>query len=120
MRNEFQAPPVRGIGFSGNIHLNRRSNMAGYAVTNKTDKEVWITIYEPFGSIISYGPVKSNETWTFNKGAWAVGSTYKLLAEYPVQEPHSWATTTRQTLRHLDFDSINLIGGPDGGYWQTP
>lgn len=23
--------------------------MAGYAVTNKTDKEVWITIYEPFG-----------------------------------------------------------------------
>lgn len=36
--------------------------MAGYAVTNKTDKEVWITIYEPFGTIISYGPVKSGET----------------------------------------------------------
>ncbi|MGA4102980.1 hypothetical protein ACI2S5_18710 [Ralstonia nicotianae] len=94
--------------------------MAGYTVTNKTDKDVWITIYEPFGTIISYGPVKSGETWTFNKGAWAIGSTYKLLAEYPVKEPHSWATTTKQTLRHTDFDSIDLIGGPDGGYWQTP
>ena len=94
--------------------------MAGYNVTNSTDKPVWVTIYNPFGEKIGYGNVDSGQSWMFTSGFWAIGSTYRLLAEYPTAEPHAWTTDTRQVLRHTDFDSISLIGGPDGGYWKTP
>lgn len=94
--------------------------MAGYHVTNSTDQPVWITIYDPFDKQIGYGNVDPGKTWPFTSGFWAIGSVYKLRAEYPTKEPHSWETDTKQTLRHTDFDSIELIGGPKGGYWKTP
>ncbi|MHA6878360.1 hypothetical protein ACQUKJ_24300, partial [Ralstonia pseudosolanacearum] len=43
----------------------------------------------------------------------------KVLAHYPVEEPHTWTATIKHTLRHQESDVIVLTGGPDGGDWRT-
>ncbi|HEY9130199.1 MAG TPA: hypothetical protein VIM98_00470 [Dyella sp.] len=94
--------------------------MAGFKVFNKTDQDVWITIYEPFGQQIGYGNVPKGKSHEFTAGFYAIGSRYKLLAEYPTAEPHKWTTTTHQYLTKTDYDSIHLIGDRAGGYWENP
>lgn len=95
--------------------------MAGYRVINSTDQPVWITIYsEPGGGKMGYGNVDAGKSWDFTAGFWAVGSFYTLQAEYPTPEPHKWTTRTTQTLKHMDFDSMELIGDAKGGYWKNP
>lgn len=93
--------------------------MAGYRVINKTDKEVWITIYGPLGKI-GYGPVGAGKSHDFTSGFWAIGTHYRLLAEYPINVPHAWSTDTTQVLRHTDFDTMHLIGNAEHGYWEKP
>ena len=77
--------------------------MAGFKVFNKTDQDVWITIYEPFGTQIGYGGVAKGASREFTAGFYAIGSRYKLLAEYP----NKWSTTTRQYVTKTDHDSIH-------------
>jgi hypothetical protein len=95
--------------------------MAGYRVKNSTDKPVWITIYnEPGGIKMGYGNVEPGQTWDFTSGFWAVGSYYRLQAEYPTPVPHAWTTNMTQALRHTDFDFVELKGDANNGYWQNP
>lgn len=94
--------------------------MAGFKVFNKTDQDVWITIYDPFGQQIGYGNVVKGGSHEFTSGFYAIGSRYKLLAEYPTKEPHIWNTTTRQYVTKTDYDSIHLLGNSTGGYWENP
>jgi hypothetical protein len=98
---------------------SKENFMAGYRVINKTDKEVWITIYGPLGKM-GYGPVGAGKSHDFTSGFWAIGTNYRLLAEYPTPVPHAWTTETTQTLRHTDFDSMHLIGDAKHGYWENP
>jgi hypothetical protein len=93
--------------------------MAGYRVINHTDKAVWITIYGPLGKI-GYGNVDAGASWDFTAGFWAVGTSYRLLAEYPTPVPHAWTTETTQVLRHMDFDTMHLKGDANHGYWANP
>jgi hypothetical protein len=90
--------------------------MAGYHVTNSTDKTIHVTIYQPGDIKIGYANVPVGVIWDFTSGFWAVGTTYKLFAEYT----HEVNTTTHQVLRHIDFDSIAVIGNAGGIAWQTP
>ncbi|AXV74718.1 hypothetical protein ACI2S3_11205 [Ralstonia nicotianae] len=92
--------------------------MSSISVENRTDRDVLIAIYSPFGPITD-GPVKADETKKFALGTLSIGSTLKVLAHYPVEEPHTWTATIKHTLRHQESDVIVLTGGPDGGDWRT-
>ncbi|CAJ0812914.1 hypothetical protein [Ralstonia flaminis] len=94
--------------------------MAGFKVFNDSDQSIWVTIYDPFGQQIGYGNVDKGKNHEFTSGFYAIGSQYKLLAEYPTAEPHRWTTTTRQYLTKTDHDSIHLRGDASGGHWHNP
>nr|CUV48187.1 conserved protein of unknown function [Ralstonia solanacearum] len=50
--------------------------MSSISVENRTDRDVLIAIYSPFGPITD-GPVKADETKTFALGTLSIGSTLR-------------------------------------------
>lgn len=91
--------------------------MAGYHVTNSTDKPVRVKIHvnREGGPMVVAGDVYPGRTQRFTDVSWISGARYRLVADYP-----GWQANIFHVLGDAEFDTLEVIGGAGGGRWNTP
>lgn len=90
--------------------------MPTFKTYNHTNQPMWVTIYTVGGVFKEdWGNVDPGTYREWNSGNYAIGSFYKVRAQWPTTNS-KWDTDT--TVRYPK--ELVLLGGDPGVYWSSP